>query len=508
MPVSKDMRLLESRWNGSQGWPKRFEWIELYGIRGWNGQRIEFPFPIVALVGENGIGKSSLLQGVAACHKGPGENQHFASDFFPDTPWEQVTGAEIRASVREGYAGGSIITSVRKPNERWRGNEERRERNVEYIDLRRIQPMMARTGYARMAKKEVRETGFEAFDAGMMGRMSGIMGRNYDLAQLSKTEVDETRTVPVLSKDGRRFSGFHGGAGEIVMAELLQRRIPKYSLLLIDEIETSLHPRTQRRLIRDIATLCRTLELQCILTTHSPYILDELPPAGRVYLMESDGRKKTIVGVSPAFAMTKMDDEVHPEADVYTEDERSATMVNEVVAFSRQRDLILKYQIIPYGAANVGRALGQMAKERRFPRPSVVFMDGDQMESEGCLLLPGEDAPERVVFEALVAGGVEGGVAGVASRLSRSPADVADACRAATLVNDHHEWVRYAADRLAVPGNVLWQGMCAEWAQRCLSDDDVNQLGDAVFEAIAEYRRGMTVPVANRVPGARKNATS
>jgi len=484
VPISREIRALEGRWQAGQGWPKRLEWIEIEGIRGWKGQRIEFPFPITALIGENGIGKSTLLQGIASCFKGDEEHQNFASDFFPDTPWEQVTGAEIRVSIREGYTSGSIITTVRKPNERWRGNEDRRERNVEYIDLRRIQPMMVRTGYARMAKKEVRETTSETFDAGMMGRMSGIMGRNYDLAGISRTEVDETRAVPVLSKDGRKYSGFHGGGGEIVMAELLQRKIPKYSLLLIDEIETSLHPRTQRRLIRDIATMCRNLELQCILTTHSPYILDEIPPEGRLYLLESDGQRKTIRGVSPAFAMTRMDDEVYPEADVYTEDERAATLVNEIIAISRQRDLILRYQTIPYGAANVGRSLGQMAKERRFPRPSVVFLDGDQVEGEGCLVLPGDDAPERVVFEALTAGGV---LEGVASRLSRSYANVADSCRAAMLVGDHHEWVRYAADRLSVPGSVLWQGMCAEWAKGCFSEDEVNRFGDALFEMIREY---------------------
>ena len=55
MPLSKEVRLLESKWKSGQGWPKRLEWIEIGGIRGWIGQRIEFQFPIVALVGENGV---------------------------------------------------------------------------------------------------------------------------------------------------------------------------------------------------------------------------------------------------------------------------------------------------------------------------------------------------------------------------------------------------------------------------------------------------------------------
>lgn len=480
MPLSKEVRLLENRWKSGQGWPKRLEWLEIDRIRGWKGERVEFKFPIVALVGENGIGKSTVLQAVAAIYKGTSERQHYASDFFPDTPWEQIEAAEIRACVREGSVSGSMVTSVRKPTERWRGNDERKERNVEYIDLRRIQPIAARTGYARMAKREVKETGFEAFDRDTVERLSAIMGKNYDLAKLSKTDVDDYRSVPVLSKDNRWYSGFHGGAGETVIAELLQRKPLKYSMVLIDEVETSLHPRTQRRLVRDLATLCRNLELQCILTTHSPYILDELPPEGRIYLMDSDSQRKIIVGVSPAFAMTKMDDEVYPDADVYTEDERAAAMVNEIVALSNQRDLILRYQTVPYGTASVGRALGMMAKERRFPRPSIVFMDGDQTPSDGCLLLPGGDAPERVVFDGLSVAGLDG----VASRISRSPSDVVDACNAAKLMTDHHEWIRFAADRLAVPGTVLWQGMCAEWCLRCLPENERNRIGDAILEMI------------------------
>jgi len=483
MPLSKEVRLLQSRWISGQGWPKRLEWIEIEGIRGWIGQRVEFQFPIVALVGENGVGKSTVLQAVAASYKGESERQLFASDFFPDTPWEHVEEASIRASIREGPTSGSIITSVRKPTDRWRGNPERKARGVEYVDLRRIQPISARTGFARIAQRGVKETAFESFDADTVERLSGIMGRSYDLAKLSTTDADETRSVPVLSRDGKWFSGFHGGAGETAMAELLQQKIPRYSILLIDEVETSLHPRTQRRLLRDIATLCRNLELQCILTTHSPYILDELPPEARIYLMESDGQKKIIVGVSPAFAMSKMDDEVYPEADVYTEDDRAASLINEIVALSRQRDLILRYQTVAYGAANAGRILGIMAKEKRFPRPSLVFLDGDQAAADGCFLLPGGDAPERVIFEGLSQKGMDG----LASRLSRSPSDVAEACTAAMLVSDHHEWVRFAADRLAVPGNVLWQGMCAEWCLRCLTEADINRIGDAILETIVQY---------------------
>ena len=68
MPLSKEMRLLQNKWNSGQGWPKRLDAIEIDGIRGWTGQRIDFEFPIVAIVGENGAGKSTLLQAAASIY--------------------------------------------------------------------------------------------------------------------------------------------------------------------------------------------------------------------------------------------------------------------------------------------------------------------------------------------------------------------------------------------------------------------------------------------------------
>lgn len=480
MPQSREMRLLHSRWSAGQGWPKRLEWVEIKNLRGWIGQRIEFQFPITAIVGENGVGKSTILQAVAASF----DSEFYPSEFFPDTPWEKVRDATITTSHRDGPTTGSVSTSLRKLTERWRGHEERKDRPVVYIDLGRIQPIAGRVGYARMAKRGVKETGSDAFDPATIERFSRIMGREYAVARLSTTDAGgDSSSVPVMTRDRESYSGFHSGAGETVLAELLHKKLPKFSIVLIDEIETSLHPRMQRRLMRDLATACRNLEIQCILTTHSPYVLDELPPEGRICLDETQGQKRIISGISPAFAMSKMDEDRHPEADVWVEDERSATLLNEIVSRTNQADLIVRYQAVPFGAANVGRMLGTMCKEGRFKKPSVVFLDGDQDSSTGCAVLPGDDAPERVVFDGLLAYGLDG----VAKRISRSPADVADTCRAATLLQNHHDWIKTAADRLHVSGDVLWQAMCAEWSDGCLPRHDAEKVADHIMAAITQY---------------------
>lgn len=479
MALSREMRRLESKWLTGTAWPKRLEWLQLANLRGWNGHRLEFMFPIVAVVGENGSGKSTILQAAAATYRSPGKSKRmkFASDFFPDTPWDQIRDARIEYQIREGAS--SVNDSIRKPDKRWRGNPERRERRVYYIDLSRIQPLSARSGYLRLAKATVKPGKARVFAGEVVQRLSKIMGHPYDTASMASTTIDASRLVPVVKRKGKSYSGFHQGAGELTAAELLNHDFEKYSLVVIDEIESSLHPRAQRRLMRDLAELAREKEIQFIVSTHSPYVLEELPPRGRVCIVETEDGKSTVTGVSPDFAMSRMDEEVHPECDVYVEDETSAALLREAIV-EGERDAISRIQIVPYGAASVGLSLGMMVEQNRFPRKSVVFLDGDQDKAPGIHLLPGEDAPERVVFEALS----DADWPELSQRLGRTKAQVKEAMTRAMTLDNHHDWVGSASEALFLTSSQLWQVMCASWVKHCATAADKKAVVNAVKDVL------------------------
>lgn len=475
--ISSQIRLLSKRWDNGQGWPKRLEWLEVNGIRGWTGQRIDFSYPITAIVGENGSGKSTILQAAAAVYLGDdGAEPWFASEFFPDTAWDQVRDARIGFGYREGT--NRKEGSIRKPTTRWLGNQERPKRHVTYVDLSRIQPVSARVGYLKIAKSRHTEASAREFEKERLSRFSHVMGREYDVAKMALTNIDESRQIPVIGQKGTVYSGFHQGSGEITVAELLEADFQKYSLVLIDEIESSLHPRTQRRMIRELAEICRDRDIQIILTTHSPFILEELPLEARTFILQDDGAKKIVPGVSAMFAMTQMDDQPHPECELYVEDLAAKVLVGEILA-QHASDLFIRCSIVPYGAASVGQALGIMVSQNRFARPTVVFLDGDNGSSAGCVLLPGADAPERVVFDGLR--GTNWGE--VALRVSRKSAQVSDALSRAMTVGDHHEWVNMAATQLQCSGETLWQSMCAEWA-KTLEPDQIKPIVDAIALAL------------------------
>jgi predicted ATPase len=461
MAINDEVRRLQRKWAGGMGWPQKLEWIQIDGIRGWTGQRLNLTFPIIALTGENGSGKSALLQAAACVYRATDDSPdatYFPSEFFPDTAWDHIRKASIQYNYIQGDKRGD--GSIRKPTTRWLGHGDRPVRSVEYIDLNRIQPVATRVGYARIAKTRHEEKSAQAFDQHQVSRLSAVMGRNYDSARMALSTIDENRKVPVISQRRQEYSGFHQGSGETMVSELLQAYLPRYGLILIDEFESSLHPRAQRRLIRDLAEQCRQREFQMIISTHSPYVLDELPLEARMYILETEGEKKIIPGVSPQFAMTKMDDDVHPECDVYVEDRAAEIMLSELLV-KHAKEVFPRCAFVPFGGTNVGYALGQMVAQKRFPRPSCVFLDGDSAEGPGCTVLPGCDAPERVVFNALRS--ARWGDLWI--RLARDISVVDDACVTAMTLNDHHDWVRFAANRLFCGGDALWQAMCAEWAK-------------------------------------------
>ena len=459
MRLSDPFRLLDRKWSAGNGWPKRLKWLEVNGIRGWTGQRLTLTFPIVAIVGENGSGKSTLLQAAASLYRTTDKEDRvwFQTEFFPETAWDKISGV----SISYGYTQGeqNLDHTITKRTTRWLGNPERPIRPIEYIDLSRLQPVGTRVGYARIAKNRHSEASAKMFSQNQVARLSEIMGRKYETARLALCNIDDEREIPVLTKGKTTYSGFHQGSGETTTAELLGAEFPKYGLILIDEIESSLHPRAQRRLMRDLAEQCRTRECQIILTTHSPYILEELPLQARSYILESGGSKTIVSGVSPQFAMTKMDDEPHPECELYVEDERSKTMLNELLT-RHAKEIYARCTITPYGSANLGMALGEMVANIRFRNPTCVFLDGDNDEAVGCILLPGGDAPERVVFQELKA--KRWGQ--LWTRISRDISAVQDSCEKAMVLGDHHDWLQFAANQLMCGTDALWQSMCAEWA--------------------------------------------
>lgn len=295
--------------------------------------------------------------------------------------------------------------------------------------------------------------------------------------------MDKKREVGLLEREFGEISQFHQGAGEDATLDLfrLLQAIPKNSLVVIDEVEASLHPRAQRRLIRFLLWLARQKRAQIIVSTHSPYILEELPQEARVLLLPGPTGINVVYGVTPEFAMSRIDEGSNPELFVLVEDREAAVLLREIIATdARGSEIIQRIRIFSVGPANVVQLLGKLGHDKRLPYRSLAFVDGETAESAGVLRLPGSEAPEIVVFKELR----EQQWSDLAARFGIGAGTLHSVLEDAMLEPDHHGWTTLIGDKIVKSSHSVWETMANEWTRKCLPAAEAKRLVDAIDEAL------------------------
>jgi len=85
--------------------------------------------------------------------------------------------------------------------------------------------------------------------------------------------------------EDRSYSEFHMASGERAVLRLsIDISNLENALVLIDEVEAGLHPNIQRLLMLELQRLALRRNLQIIVTSHSPVVLDSVPSEARIFL--------------------------------------------------------------------------------------------------------------------------------------------------------------------------------------------------------------------------------
>lgn len=467
-------------------WPQFLQMIKIDGLRGWSGQAVEFNYPVVSIVGENGSGKSTLLK-VAACVYGNKEKKKrfYPSTFFVETVWDRIQNVTIEYRVKRGPNVDNF--RITKPTQRWRVPEKSPNREVFILDIARTLPLDASAGYAKIARSAASEIESAEITDEFRRRLSHVLGRDYKKARFATSDVDKKRQVGLLERDWGELSQFHQGAGEDATLDLFRtlQGLPANSLLLIDEVEASLHPKAQRRLTKFLIWLARQRKVQVILTTHSPYVLQELPQEARILLLPGPHGLSVVYGVSTEFAMSRLDDEVHPDLFVFLEDREAETLLREILALSEETSQLLpRIATQCVGPSNVVAMLGELGKNGRLPYKSVAIVDGDKPD-KNCLSLPGTLAPEKMVYSDLKAKNW----ANLDNRFGIGAGTLHTALEDAMLDPHHHSWNTRVGDQVRKSSTSVWEILANEWCKSCLDPKVRKALADSLEEiANSSYR--------------------
>jgi len=354
---------------------------------------VEFRYPLTAIAGKNGSGKSTLLA-IAACafhnpkSKLPGfpgrkHDYYTFSDFFVQSAEEVAPeGIAIAYALRHdswretshlpGGVGLGRQLRQKKKGGKWTEYNRRVNREVMFFGINRVVPHSERSGAVghRATFRAIERGGWEDQVKAAVGQILGVSYDDFELKRALK------HRLPVVRRRMGTYSGFNMGAGENALFDLLSYlyACPGSPLVVIDELELGLHEQAQKRLVEHLKQLCYDRKMQIICTTHSPTILDALPPEGRLYLESNESATVVVPAVSALFAAGKLSGVNGLELDIFVEDEVAAAIVAAALPVSARKRVTIR----PIGSASaVVRQMAARYKEKRISNV-VGILDGDQ----------------------------------------------------------------------------------------------------------------------------------
>jgi hypothetical protein len=224
-------------------------------------------------------------------------------------------------------------------------------------------------------------------------------------------------------------------------------------------------------------------ERTVILSTHSPYVLDELPSEARILLLPGPAGVSVVYGVSTELAMTRIDESVHPEAYVFVEDREAGTLLREIlVSNEHTAELLQRVEIVSVGPVNVVQLLGSLAAEQRLPYRSLAVVDGGENATEGCIALPGASAPEHIVYQGLR----DAQWPNLPERFGIGAGVLLQALEDAMLEPDHHRWNTLVGNATRKSAQSVWEILANEWAKGLLLAPDRDAIAGRLNDILAQ----------------------
>jgi len=157
---------------------------------------------------------------------------------------------------------------------------------------------------------EIRNLSQDAFD-GILETLKSVLPYARDLQPVLTSELERTIYLSLTEQDFK-VPGWLLSTGTLrVLALLAVFRHPNPSpLIVIEEIENGLDPRTIHLILDEIRTATESGRSQVIITTHSPYMLDLLPLETLVLVERNENG-------APVFWRPGSDDEVKKWAESF-----------------------------------------------------------------------------------------------------------------------------------------------------------------------------------------------
>lgn len=370
--------------------------VRLNKVRGFTGAQVTFDFPVTALVGPNGGGKSTVLGAAACAYKNIKPGTFFPKSSIGDNSMAEWS-IEYELIDKDLNETGTVRRRSIFRQLKWvRG--EVASRSLSYFGIRRTVPAGERPQFKKLMRPSyVHPAPLETISAQSAKEIEHILGRS--VRDFQRTIVGSNESFHVGRNRGNEYSEFHFGAGESSIIRIVTdiEVLPESSLILIEEIENGLHPVATRRLVEYLVSAAERRRIQAIFTTHSDDALTVLPHEAVWSCLDGITQQ----GKLSIKALRAISGKVDTALAVFTEDEFARFLVEALLReFAGDRYDQVEVHAVS-GDGNAVRIHRNRLKDPSVRHRSLCVIDGDSQQTEnlqdGVFRLPGAQ-PEAQVF--------------------------------------------------------------------------------------------------------------
>ena len=241
------------------------EEVRIKNLRGIKDLRVPFNYPVSVLAGPNGCGKSTVLFACATAYGVPGRGKR---DFVPSTLFPNFTDrlkgrlsdSKDRTELAFNYLhDGERLSMAWRRGKSWnrsymgRKGGSQPQRQLYLRTLANLTNPAEVRGVLQIMRQQYRAT---RLPTNLLLFARRILRHRYNDVSVISAQARDILFAEAEGQESARYSEFHMSSGERTILRISKDIADlRDALVLIDEVDTGLHPYTQQQVMLELVCL-------------------------------------------------------------------------------------------------------------------------------------------------------------------------------------------------------------------------------------------------------------
>ena len=374
--------------------------LTLNPVRGFQNETIRFDFPVTALIGPNGGGKTTILGAAACAYISEKPGRFFSKSGSLDNSMQNWK-INYELLDRDVSTRDPLAKTCKFKSRKWYRDNMSRE--VAVFGVSRTVPATERAELRKCASTVFSYPPSEenTFENIVIDSASKVLGK--EISGYSQIKIGNDGRVSLLkgqTDNHVSYSEFHFGAGEssVIRVIMKMESLADNSLVLIEEIENGLHPVATQRMVEYLIDFCKRKKSQVIFTTHSNDALLPLPSKA-IWAAINNTLFQGKLDIRSLRAITG---QVDSSLAIFVEDEFAKSWIETIISEDSE---MTENAIEVHAMSGDGTAVAVNKYHNADPSvkfKSICIIDGDSRQEDSIknniFRLPGE-SPEKYIYD-------------------------------------------------------------------------------------------------------------